>query len=141
MTEQTFEATTTDFTAQLDAVAEAAPAIIFLAALDGPSALVVSQARAAGLTQQFVCGNGCNVPKFLEVTGAAAEGLIVGASWNIHHDSEASREFVEAYRAKYAADPDQFATQAYASTYILARALARRIRAAGMTFGMRWGSR
>jgi branched-chain amino acid transport system substrate-binding protein len=78
-----------------------------------------------GLQQQVICGNQCNSAAFLSQAGPAAEGLIVGATWNINVSNEASTTFVDAYRKKYNEDPDQFAAQAYTAIYVLADALKR----------------
>jgi branched-chain amino acid transport system substrate-binding protein len=121
--EQRFSTNDTDFSAVLNAVSAAGPDAIFISALATPTDALVKQARAIGLRQLIVCGNQCNSPAFVAATQGAAEGLLVGATWNINVDQPASRAFVEAYRAMFGSDPDQFAAQAYTAIYVLAEAL------------------
>jgi branched-chain amino acid transport system substrate-binding protein len=123
--EQQFLTSDTDFTEQLEAVQVADPDVILVSALATPTDALLIQAREMGIEQQIICGNQCNSPAFVQAAGGAAEGLLVGATWYIGVAHPASAEFVTAYRAKFGADPDQFAAQAYAAMYILADALER----------------
>ena len=72
-----------------------------------------------------VGGNGYNTPAVITGAGAAANGLIVSASWNPAKTDPASRAFVRAYTRKYPGDqPDAFAAQAYAGVQVLRTAVA-----------------
>jgi branched-chain amino acid transport system substrate-binding protein len=123
VSEQGFESGTEDFTAQIDAIEQADVDVVLLVALAQPSRLFLQQARAAGLSQHIVCGNNCNSTGFLREVGPASEGLIVGAAWNINRQNTLSERFTAAYQERFGEDPDQFAAQGYAATYILAHAL------------------
>jgi branched-chain amino acid transport system substrate-binding protein len=85
----------------------------------------MSQARQLGIPDsvRFIGGNGFNSPKLAQLAGKAAEGAVSGAAWFVSADSPGNQDFVSAYKAKYNADPDQFAAQAYAGVYILATAI------------------
>jgi branched-chain amino acid transport system substrate-binding protein len=76
-----------------------------------------------GLKQPIMGGNGFNTPDLIKNAGDAAEGVIVGAAWNSASTNPKSQDFLKNYKAKYNADPDQFAAQAYAGVYIMAEAL------------------
>jgi branched-chain amino acid transport system substrate-binding protein len=59
----------------------------------------------------------------VKVAQSAAEGVMVGAAWFRETPNPKSKAFVDAYKAKYNAVPDQFAAQAYQAIWIVATAL------------------
>lgn len=105
------------------AIGSADPDVIFLAALEPVSAQVVLGARDEGLDQRIVCGNGCNAGTFIDETGEASEGTVVGAAWHMDIGNEQSPGFVERYREMHGEDPDQFSAQGYAGVQVLAEAM------------------
>lgn len=123
-TTQTYGANDTDYSAQLTAIKQTNPEAIVISAL-AEGAQVVKQARDLGIAQTvpIIGGNGLNSLAYIKNSGPAGEGTIVGAAWNISNDTEANKKFIAAYKAKYNADPDQFAAQAYSGVYILAEAI------------------
>jgi branched-chain amino acid transport system substrate-binding protein len=128
--EETFSSQDTDFKVQLTAInsLEPKPQAIVLSTLGKPPALILQQARTdVGIPAEVVMigGNGFNSPAVLSGAGAAAEGLVVGAAWNLGSPNELSQKFVTAYNAKTGKNPDQFAAQAYAGAYIMADAIKR----------------
>ncbi len=68
------------------------PQAIFFAARSD-EAMQLAQA-AAGLSVVRVGGNGYNTPDVRKAAGAATDGMIVSASWNVHRTDRASRTFV-----------------------------------------------
>ena len=112
-----------DFRTQLGKLNARKPDIFVFSSLVGEAIPILQQAREIGITKPVVGGNGFNSPNVLKNAGAAAEGLIVGSAWFIESLAPKSRAFVQAYRAKYNADPDQFAAQAFDGLYILATAI------------------
>jgi branched-chain amino acid transport system substrate-binding protein len=125
VTEQSFSTKDTDFRSILTNVKNANPDILFVSALNDPVVGIVTQARELGLKQTIVGGNGFNTPALAQQAGDAAEGIIVGAAWNAASPNAKSQDFIKNYKAKYNADPDQFAAQAYAGVYILATAVSK----------------
>lgn len=123
LTEQTFSTNDQDFRTQLTEVKGKNPDAIVVSALAAPATQIMIQARQLGLTQPIIGGNGFNSPAVIKNAGAAAEGLIVGAAWNISSTNPQNQAFVTNFKAKYNADPDQFAAQAYTGVYILAEAI------------------
>jgi branched-chain amino acid transport system substrate-binding protein len=113
----------TDFRTQLGKLNARKPDIFVLSSLVGEAIPILQQAREIGITQPIVGGNGFNSPNVLKNAGSAAEGLIVGSAWFIDSQAPKSKAFVQAYRARYNADPDQFAAQAYDGLYIMATAI------------------
>jgi branched-chain amino acid transport system substrate-binding protein len=125
VTEQQFGTKDTDFRAQLTAVKNAQPDVIFVSALTDPATGIIIQAKELGIKAPIAGGNGFNTPAIAKNAGDAAEGVIVGAAWNSASTETLSQNFLTAYKAKYNADPDQFAAQAYAGVYLLAEAVKR----------------
>lgn len=128
LTEETFASGDVDFSAQLTKIKGLNPQAIFVSALLPEATRILDTARnklQIPVSVQIVGGNGLNTPQLIKNVGKAAEGVIVGAAWNIASDVALSKAFVAAYKAKYNADPDQFAAQAYAGVSILADAVKR----------------
>jgi len=120
---ETFSTNDKEFSAQLTKVKDAKPDAIVVSALLDPAIGISTQARKLGLAQPIVGGNGFNSPAFITGAGDAAENVIVGAAWNSASTDPLSQKFIAAYKAKYNAEPDQFAAQAYTGVYILAQAM------------------
>ena len=110
----TFAKSDTDFRAQLTEAKGAAPEALVVSALIEAAVPLVTQARELGIDVPIIGGNGFNSPKLMTGAGKSSDGVIVGAAWNSASSGAENAEFLKAYRAKYSADPDQFAAQAYA---------------------------
>ena len=127
LSEQTFAKGDRDFSPQLTQIRSVNPDALVVSALVEEASGIVSQARQLGIppSVHIIGGNGFNSPSLMKNAGKAAEGVIVGASWNAASSSPLNRKFVEAYTARYGSPPDQFAAQAYAAVYIAREALGR----------------
>lgn len=87
------------------------------------AALIIQQVRSAGITLPVVANSPNHSPKFLELGGAAVEGVYVSSNFSIDDPRTEVQTFVAAFRAKYKEDPDYFATHAYDTMHLLASAL------------------
>jgi branched-chain amino acid transport system substrate-binding protein len=123
LTTETFAKGDNDFNPQLTKIKGLNPDAIVVSALAEDAAGIMSQARGLGIQARFIGGNGFNSPQLAKLAGPAAEGAISGAAWLVSSDVPKNKAFVQAYRAKYNGDPDQFAAQAYAGTYLIATAI------------------
>jgi branched-chain amino acid transport system substrate-binding protein len=125
LTTETFGAKDTDFSAQLTKIKSLEPDAIVVSALAdaGAGILLAKQALGFAASVRVIGGNGLNSPKVLEIAGAAADGLLVGSPWFVGKSDDLNEKFVKDYRAKYGADPDQFAAQAFDTLKIAASAL------------------
>ena len=101
------------------------PDAIVDSSLAGPAIQVLKEVNKRKPGMLVIGGNGFNTPAIIKSAGAAAEGAISGAAWYLDNPSAENKDFVAAYKAKYNADPDQFAAQAYAGLYVLLDALKR----------------
>lgn len=123
VTTETFAKGDADFNAQLTKIKSLAPPAIIASALAEEAANIMSQARQQDIDAYFIGGNGFNSPKLAEIAGDAAEGAISGAAWFIGNPTPENQTFVEAYRAEFGTDPDQFAAQAYTAAWVLGEAI------------------
>jgi len=112
-----------DFKAQLTKIKASGPDAIVCSCLAEEAANIILQSRTLGLKQPFVGGNGLNSPKLFEIAKDAGDNTVIGSPWHAESSAPANRTFIAAYKAKYNADPDQFAAQAYDAMYIMAAAL------------------
>ncbi len=118
--EQTFAKGDRDFSPQLTQIKAQNPDAIICGALAEEASGIISQARQLGIpkTVRIIGGNGLNSPGLIRNAGDAAEGVIVGAAWNISSKAPLNVKFVNDYTKKYNRAPDQFAAQAYAGVQI-----------------------
>jgi len=135
VSEQTFAKGDRDFSPQLTQVRGLNPDAIVVSALVDEASGIVSQARRLGIPAKvrIIGGNGFNSPALIKNAGEAAEGVIVGASWNVTSTNPLNQQFVFAFTKKYGTAPDQFAAQAYAGVKIAYEA----VRSAGSTLDRR----
>jgi branched-chain amino acid transport system substrate-binding protein len=121
--EETFARGDVDFSPQLTNIINDDPDAIVVSALVAEAVPLVIQARQLGYTGPIIGGNGFNSPALFEQAGDAAEGVIVGAAWNISSEAALSQAFSEAYQEAYDSAPDQFAAQAYTGAWLAATAI------------------
>ncbi len=122
-TTETYVKGDVDFKAQLTKIKGGSPDAIVCSCLAEEAANIMLQARGLGIKQPFIGGNGFNSPKLFEVSKLAGEGTFVGSPWSNTNPAPVNKHFVDAYKAKYGNEPNQFAAQAYDALYIGAEAL------------------
>ena len=106
------------------------PDVIFITSLGGIPAKIMTEARKQGWNGQFLGGNGFNTATVSKQAGAAGKGARSASAWYIGNTFASNADFVNAYKAEYSKDPDQFSAQGYAGIKILADAAKR----ANLTF-------
>lgn len=116
-----------DFRSTLVRVRDARPDGIVLISYYADGALIASQLRAVGLTQKVVAVGSVYSPKFIELGGAAVEGIATNTTFFPEEPRPEVQNFVRRFRAKYGKEPDAFNAYAYDAVVIAAHA----IRAAG----------
>jgi len=112
-----------DFKAQLTKIKASNPDAIVCSCLAEEAANIILQTRALGMKLPFIGGNGLNSPKLFEIAKDAGDNTVIGSPWSVENATPANQAFIAAYKAKFNADPDQFAAQAYDALYIVATAL------------------
>ncbi|MEZ5657130.1 MAG: ABC transporter substrate-binding protein [Burkholderiaceae bacterium] len=88
---------------------------------------LVSQLRAAGVSAQVIGQEGYDGQKFIEIAGAAAEGVIITTSLDRDSKVAATREFIDAYEKKAGQKADMVAASTHTAVWVAANAM----RAAG----------
>lgn len=121
--EETFSRGDTDFLVQLTKIVDEEPDALVVSALIAEATQIVNQARQLGYEGPIIGGNGFNSPGLITDAGENAEGVIVGAAWNISNPNELSIAFTQNYEDAYGNAPDQFATQAYTGAWLMATAI------------------
>jgi branched-chain amino acid transport system substrate-binding protein len=119
---QTFARPDRDFNAQITALKGLNPDILVVSALAENASAIVAQARQLGWTGPIMGGNGFNSPAFIKNAGPAAEGVLVGTSWNSASPAPANQSFKKEMAARHYT-ADQFAAQAYTGVLVLAEAI------------------
>jgi branched-chain amino acid transport system substrate-binding protein len=120
-----FSKTDVDLSAAVTAGLAESPDAIVDSSLAGPAILVLKEVNKRKPGMLVIGGNGFNTPAIIASAGAAAEGAVSGAAWYLGNPLPENKDFVAAYKAKYNADPDQFAAQSFSALYILLDALKR----------------
>ena len=100
---QTFAKPDRDYHAQLTALIGAKPDVLVVSALADNASSIVSQARQLGWSGAILGGNGFNSPAFIKNAGPAADGVMVGTSWNSLSQEPANQKFLASM--KKAGDP------------------------------------
>src|SRR5207245_11334130 len=108
--------------AQRTALIGAQPDVLVVSALADNASSIVSQARQLGWNGAILGGNGFNSPAFIKNAGSAAEGVMVGTSWNSLSQEAANQKFLASMK-KAGVTPDQFTAQAYTGVLIIAEAI------------------
>lgn len=123
-TSQTFLTPDVDFSAQLTKIAEAKPDILGVAAVATPQTIqIVTQARRLGITVPIVGNKGFSGAGVISQVGKALDGAVIGAQWSPEDVTPSNQDFIKSYKAKFNADPDEFAAMAYDATAILFEAI------------------
>lgn len=121
VTTQTFQAGDTDFTAQLTAIMELNPDVLFITGLGTEDAEVMIQGRALGITSQYIVpGLGLHGVEF---AGEAAEGAIAFTGWFSELDNPINRAFLERFQLTHGRDPEEIDALSYATIFILYHAI------------------
>lgn len=115
----------TDLTPYVTQAVNTKPDVIFITSLGGIPAKIMKAARQQGFTGQFLGGNGFNTAAVSIQAGGDGKGAQSASGWYIGNTFPSNADFVSAYKARYNADPDQFAAQAYTGVLILADAARR----------------
>lgn len=120
---ETFADKDTDFSAQLTKIQQANPDVVVVAGYYQEGGLILKKMREMGMNQPVLGDNGFVSPELIKIAGAAADNVYVSSMWSPDRDSEATKEFVKNFKAKYNHDPDNFAACAYVSAKLAAKAM------------------
>ena len=120
----------TDFTAQLTAIAETTPDIIFSTGFLPEVPLVVQQARdEIGITATFIGGDAWDNAALIEAAGAVIDGSFFSSGFSAEAEpddlGEDAHQFVTAYTAMFGMLPDGGAALGYDALRLVVEAMRR----------------
>lgn len=102
------------------------PDVLFFSALPSEAGRLVRQARAAGLTQPILSGDGFDTPLVGREAGALADGVYYSTHVALDRKAAPVRRFVASYRKRYGRAPKSaFAALGYDTMRLLADAIRR----------------
>ena len=120
----------TDFTAQLTAIAEATPDVIFSTGFNPEVPLVVEQAREEiGITATFIGGDSWDNTALIAAAGAAIDGSFFSSGFSAEAEADDlgqdAYRFVTAYTAMFDVLPDGGAALGYDALRLVVQAMRR----------------
>jgi len=115
-----------DFNAQLTNIKKYNPDVIFAPGNYTESALIIKQARALGMTVQFLGGDTWDEQAFLDVGGAAVEGTTFSTFFaNDVPINKTSEAFLKAFRDEYKKEPAAVSALGYDAYLVIVDAIQR----------------
>ena len=120
-TEQ-FAKAQTDFSTYATSIIAKKPDIVAISGVGGVPSKLIVELRRQKYAGPILGGNGFNSAAVSAQAGAAGLGAESGSAWYLGTTTTVNTAFVGAYKAKYNANPDQFAAQAYTAVYLFAEA-------------------
>lgn len=115
-----------DFSAQLTNIKQFEPDAIFAPGNYTESALIIKQARALGITAQFIGGDTWDAATFLEVGGAAVEGATFSTFFaNDVPINKTSEVFLKAFRDEFKKEPAAVSALGYDAYMVILDAITR----------------
>lgn len=112
-----------DFRPFLTTIKEGNPDVIFAAGYYNEAASIVRQAKELGIKSQILGEEGFDSPKFIEIAGDAAEGVIIATNLDRDDPRPVVQNFLKAYREAYGHDADMVGASSYDAFMILVSAI------------------
>ena len=112
-----------DFRPFLTRIKEGNPDLIFAAGYYAEAASIVRQAKELGITSKIMGEEGFDSPKFLEIAGPAAEGVIIATNLDRDDPRPVVQNFLKNYRSTYKEDADMVGASSYDALMILVNAI------------------
>lgn len=115
-----------DFKGQLSAIKAAEPDVIYIPGYYGEVARIAKQARAFGLEQPLLGGDGWDAPELWQLGGDALNGSYITTHYSVDDPSPGIQSFVQDYKLRYQnLVPDAHAALAYDAARFLFDAIKR----------------
>lgn len=113
----------TEFRPIIGKIIAAEPDAVYATGYYNEAANLVSQAADEGLKAQIIGQEGYDSPKFVELAGPAAEGVIITTDLNRDSDNPTTKLFLEQYKASYGEEADMVGASAFDAVQVLAYAI------------------
>src|SRR4030095_1996601 len=115
-----------DFKGQLSTIQVNDPDVIYIPGYYNDIALIAKQARAVGLKQPLLGGDGWDAPELWPLAGDALNVSYITTHYSADDPSPAIQAFVHEYKQRYGnLVPDAHAALAFDATRVLASAIER----------------
>lgn len=112
-----------DYTPFLTKVKKVDPDVVFTSGYYKQAGLICRQAKDLGLKVQILGEEGFDSPKFLEIAGESAEGVIIVTNLNRDDKRPHVQEFLRTYKKRYGLDADMVGASSYDAFMIIAHAI------------------
>jgi len=112
-----------DFRPYLTRIKEENPDLIFAAGYYNEAASIVRQAKELGVKSKIMGEEGFDSPKFLEIAGPAAEGVVIATNLDRDDPRPLVQNFLKNYRKAYNEDADMVGASSYDAFMILVNAI------------------
>lgn len=112
-----------DFRPFLTRIKEGNPELIFAAGYYNEAAAIVRQSKELGIKSTLMGEEGFDSPKFLEIAGPAAEGVIIATNLDRDDPRPLVQNFLKNYRQAYGHDADMVGASSYDAFKILVGAV------------------
>ena len=113
----------TEFRPIIGKIKEVNPDVVYATAYYNEAANFVSQAKDEGLEATIVGQEGYDSPKFIELAGPAAEGVIITTDLNRDSERPMTKKFLEEYKKTYNEDADMVGASAFDAVQLIAYAI------------------
>ncbi|MCC6474217.1 MAG: branched-chain amino acid ABC transporter substrate-binding protein [Burkholderiales bacterium] len=110
-----------DWKAVLTKIKGRRPDAVFYGGMDATGGPLLKQARELAIKSVFAFGDGACTDKMQELAGEAADGLLCSQAGI--PPAAASKKFLDAYKARFKADPILYAPFTYDATLLLVEAI------------------
>jgi len=112
-----------DFRPFLTRIKGGTPDLIFAAGYYNEAASIVRQAKELDVKAQILGEEGFDSPKFIEIAGPAAEGVIIATNLDRDDPRPVVQNFLKNYKAAYKEEADMVGASSYDAFMILAAAI------------------
>ena len=108
-----------DFTAQLTKIKQARPDALVEWSRYAEGALIAQQIQDLGMGSiPHIGSDGFSQPQYIDLGGAAVEGVYYTAHWDISNPDPTSKAWVDAFQKKFNRPPDPFNAQTYTAVKV-----------------------
>ncbi len=123
ISEQEYGMADRQFGALISKIKSDNPDIIYATGYFFTAGPLVSQLRAAGVTAPVIGQEGYDSDKFIEIAGAASEGIYITTSLDRDSASAATKTFLSDFRAAASFNADMVAASSYTATMVMIEGL------------------
>jgi len=120
---ETYTTNDKDFSGQLTKIKKTAPDVVFLPNYYSEVPLQIQQAKRLGLTAPFLGSDSWGSAELVKLCGNECEGYYFSTHYASDAATPAATKFIEAFKAKYNAMPDDVAALTYDSFGLLWQAM------------------